>query len=78
MNTSIIDELVGKVTEIIQGYGWYAVFMYIIWYMIQPYLAEWRRTRSLAQARDPERCRVFDAEVKRIRAKQSLDSLKRD
>ncbi len=78
MNTTVIDELAGHIVGFIQKYGWYAIFICIVSYTMQPYLAEWRRNRSLALARDPERCRVFDAEVKRVRAKQALDLLKKD
>lgn len=72
MNFSIIDEYFGKLIVAIQDYGWYLVFLGIFWYMLQPTLEEWRRKRSLAQALDPERVRLLDAERKRVRAKQAL------
>lgn len=71
---TIVDEILAKVLDFFQSFGWYMVFAAALWYFMQPQLQEMARARSLAEANDPARRAVLDVELKRVRAKQALEA----
>ena len=71
---TIVDKILAKLLGFFQSFGWYIVFAASLWYFMQPQLQELAAARSLAEANDPARRAVLDAELKRVRAKQALEA----
>jgi hypothetical protein len=70
MSPNVLEEGFEFVLKIIQQFGWYVVFGIILLYFSWPKIEEFRRQRSLAEANDPRRKAILDAERIRIRQRQ--------
>ena len=68
--SSAIDEFVGYVQYFLELHGWKIVFCAVTLYMAQNYITDALEALSLARANNPERRRVLDLELRRVRLQQ--------
>lgn len=70
MPSNILEEGFSFVVECIQRYGWYAVFTAIGLYFSWPQIQAFRNARSLADANNPQRRSILEAQRLRVRLQQ--------
>jgi hypothetical protein len=72
----LINNTITYIIDSIQSYGWYLVFGYLILYFTRDARAEFFANRSLAQANDPTRVKLLNAQREKALAKQALAAAK--
>ena len=77
MARNVLEEAYLQGISLIQKYGWFVVIGAIILYFSWPYIEEFQRKRSLAEANNPQRRAVLDAQRLRVRLSQQ-QSLRKD
>lgn len=70
MPSNILEEGFAFVVECIQKYGWYAVFTAIGLYFSWPQIQAYRNALSLADANNPQRRSILEAQRLRVRLQQ--------
>ena len=68
--TNILDEYYHHLIQFIQSYGWFILFSAILYYNYRPHINKYLETRSLAEANDPKRCSILNAQKRKIREEQ--------
>jgi hypothetical protein len=70
MSRNVLEEGFDVVITFIQNYAWYAIAIALILYFNWPRIVEFQKARSLAEANDPQRRSVLDAQRMRVRLEQ--------
>lgn len=70
MPSNILEEGFAFALECVQKYGWFAVFTAIGLYFSWPQIKAYQQARSLADANNPQRRAVLDAQRLRVRLQQ--------
>lgn len=70
MSRNVLEEGFSLILSYVQQYGWFAVAGVIILYFSWPSIKEFQKARSLADANDPRRRAVLDAQRLRVRLQQ--------
>ena len=70
---SVLDEYVAIVQSLIEKYGWYVVFTCIALYILQPYIKNYQKKRSIEIANDPKRVEVLKRDMQYARLKQQKE-----
>ena len=70
MATNVLEDAWLIIIDFIQRFGWFAVFTVIALYFSWPQIEAYRKARSLADANNPQRRAVLDAQRLRVRLQQ--------
>lgn len=59
-----------EITAFLQSYGWYAIILFVTWYMVKSYIYNGLKNVFSTDANDLNRKKILDEEMKRIRKLQ--------
>jgi uncharacterized membrane protein YeiB len=67
---NVLDEIYFHLLGLVQRYGWTLVFLLVLYYFIQPYLAQlWQKIKE-NDPRELQRKKILDEQRKRARREQ--------
>ena len=59
-----------EITAFLQSYGWYAIILFVTWYMVKSYIYNGLKNVFSTDANDLNLKKILDEEMKRIRKLQ--------
>jgi hypothetical protein len=74
--SNVFEELLLHLQQFAEKYGWTIVFSGVLYFTIKPYITAFVESRSRSHANRPDRKKVLDSEVQRVRAIQQLNVYK--
>ena len=70
MGVNVIEDIFQEVLKMVETYGWFVVITAAVLYFSWPQIKAFQARKSLAEANDPRRKAVLDAQRLRVRLNQ--------